>query len=290
MPVTDLSIVIVSWNVRDRLRECLASLAASVRDPAFTYTVCVVDNASSDGSAEMVRAEFPVVQRIANHENRGFAAACNQGARMTMVSAPEFVLFLNPDMRVTPGCLEGVVSFLRQRRNARVGIAGCRLTDERGETIPHVRRFPRLTDQLAILCKLPHLFPRVLRRYLVEGFDAARESRVDSVRGSCFCVRSELLRTVGLFDEGFFLWFEEVDLCTRARQAGWEIAYTPSVTCVDHVGRSFAQLRMYPKQTQFTKSMLRYFRKHRPAWEWVVLAAVRPFVLAAARVYDVLHA
>lgn len=279
----DLSIVTVSWNVRDRLRECLQSIFDTISSGSLTVEVFVVDNASHDGSVEMMRKEFPQVHCIANAENLGFARGNNQGIRQ---SCGEFILLLNPDMRVLPGTLEGIVAFMREPRNARVGVAGCHLLDERGSTVPHVRRFPRLPDQLAIVTKAARMYPRALDHYLVVDFDYAREARVDSIRGSFFCIRRKLVEQIGALDERFFIWFEEVDFCLRARQAGWQIAYTPSVQCVDYVGQSFKQVRLYPKQRMFTESMLKYFRKHRPAWEWATLAVVRPAVLGVAWMHD----
>lgn len=279
----DLSIIIVSWNVRDRLRECLASIRASVRNPAFTTVVFVVDNASADGSAAMVAVEFPWVHLMTNAENRGFAAANNQAIRS---ATGEFVLLLNPDMRVLPGTLEGIVRFMREPRNARAGIAGCRLIDADGAIVPHVRRFPRFLDQFAVLTKLGRLFPSLLDGYLMRDFDYRHEARVDSIRGSFFCMRRKLIEQIGLLDERFFIWFEEVDFCIRARNAGWQVAYTPTVECVDYVGQSFRQVRLFPKQRMFTRSMLQYFWKHRPRWEWFVLAMVRPVVLGAAWIHD----
>ncbi|MDO8599554.1 MAG: glycosyltransferase family 2 protein [bacterium] len=288
---TDLSIIIVSWNVRDRLRECLRSIFDTIAESSVQLEVFVVDNASKDQSVEMVRSEFPKVHCVANRENFGFARANNQGIEESRIKnheswASEFVLLLNPDMRVLPGSLSGIVAFMRERRNARVGIAGCRLVDECGEVVPHVRRFPRLLDQFVTLTKLSKLAPRLLNRYLIHDFDYSREARVDSVRGSFFCIRRKLIEQIGALDERFFIWFEEVDLCMRARQSGWQVAYTPLVTCVDYIGQSFKQVELYSKQRMFSRSMLTYFRKHRPRWEWAVLAAVRPFVLGAAWVHD----
>lgn len=291
----DLFIIIVSWNVRDRLRECLRSIFETTVGGSLSVEVFVVDNASRDGSAEMVRKEFPQVHCIANGENLGFAKANNQAiraasAKLQAASPSECILLLNPDMRVMPGTLEGIVVFMREPRNARVGIAGCHLVNERGETVPHVRRFPRLPDQFAIVTKAARVYPGALDRYLITDFDYSREARVDSIRGSFFCIRRKLVEQIGALDERFFIWFEEVDYCMRARQAGWQVAYTPSVQCVDYVGQSFKQVNLYPKQRMFTESMLKYFRKHRPAWEWATLAAVRPAVLGAAWVHDRVHA
>ncbi|MFH1099096.1 MAG: glycosyltransferase family 2 protein [Candidatus Uhrbacteria bacterium] len=279
----DLSIIIVSWNVRDRLRECLRSIFNTAAGRSLSLEVFVVDNASRDGSAEMVRAEFPSATCIANDQNLGFAKANNQAIRQ---STGEFALLLNPDMRVLPGALDGIVAFMRAPRNVRVGIAGCKLLDEHGTIVPHVRRFPRFVDQFLVLTKLGKLFPRLLDSYLVRDFDQNREARVDSIRGSFFCIRRALLDKIGSLDEDFFIWFEEVDYCWRARQAGWQVAYTPAVTCVDYVGQSFKQVRLFPKQRMFSASMLHFFWKHRPRWEWAALAFVRPCVLGVAWVHD----
>lgn len=304
--------MIVSWNVKEKLRECLKSVEET--GGGLDYEVFVVDNASKDGSAQMVEQEFPAIHLIANDFNAGFAKANNQAIRL---SQGRYVLLLNPDMRVFPGTLEGMVKFMDEERNRRVGVAGCWLVaplrhsesseesrDSRNErdpstplryaqddyvTVPQVRRFPTLKDQLAIILKVPHLFPRVLDAYMRKDFDYAREARVDSIRGSFFMIRRELMDKIGLLDEGFFIWFEEVDFCRRAIEAGYEVAYTPSVKCVDYVGQSFKQVRLYPKQKMMTRSLLYYFKKHHPWWQYRVLWAVRPFALAAVWVGDKLN-
>ncbi|MBI4433516.1 glycosyltransferase family 2 protein [Candidatus Uhrbacteria bacterium] len=279
----DLSIVIVSWNVCDRLRECLQSIAETTAGTALSWEVFVVDNASTDGSAAMFTAEFPWAHGMSNTENRGFAAACNQAIRR---SQGAFVFLLNPDMRVLPGALDEMVRFLREPRNAHVGVAGGRLIDAQGAIVPHIRRFPTLWDQLAILCKVPHVLPRVLDRYLQRDFSYDREARVDSIRGSFFCIRRTCGAALGWLDETYCIWFEEVDFCRRARDAGWEIAYTPTVTCVDYVGQSFRQVALFSKQRMMSRSMQTYFAKHRPWWEWMVIAFLRPPMLAVAWVAD----
>ncbi len=277
----DLSIVIVNWKVRELVRRLLNSIKEHTS--GIEYEVFVVDNDSRDGSVEMIRSEFPWVKVIANTQNLGFAKACNQGIRE---SRGEFILLLNPDMLLLPNTLSGMLASMRNPENARVGIAGCHLIDERGKTVPHVRRFPHFSDQLAILLKLPHLFPRVLNRYLMSDFDYSKEARVDSIRGSFFMIRRAVIEKIGPLDEGFFIWFEEVDFCKRAARAGFEVAYTPSVQCIDYVGQSFKQVRLYPKQKMLTRSMIYYFKKHAPAWQWFALFCLRPFALAFVWVAD----
>lgn len=273
----DLSIIIVSWNVKDKLRECLRAIQPGGLD----IEVFVVDNASHDGSADMVRQEFPNVRVIANEANLGFAKANNQAIRK---SSGRYVLLLNPDMRPFPDTFTGLVSWMDAHPSA--GIVGIRLENQQGEIVPHVRRFPTFVDQFATLTKLGKLFPAVLSRYLMVDFDYSKEARVDSIRGSFFAIRREVIDRIGPLDEDYFIWFEEVDFCKKATDAGFEVWYTPSVRCIDYVGQSFKQVRVYPKQKMFSRSMLTYFRKHRPWLEWVLLAMLRPLMLAGAWVRD----
>ncbi len=288
----NLSIIIVSWNVKEKLRECLRSveetLSHNAPQPPLTLRgggveVFVVDNASKDGSVEMIKKEFPSVHVIANDFNAGFAKANNQAIKL---SQGRYVLLLNPDMRVFPGTLDGMVKFMDEPRNEKAGVAGCHLVSAAGETVPHVRRFPILKDQLAIMLKVPHLFPRVLDRYMMADFDYTKEARVDSIRGSFFMIRREVLDKIGLLDEGFFIWFEEVDFCKRTIAAGYEVVYTPIAKCVDYVGQSFKQVKFYPKQKMFTRSMVYYFKKHAPWWQYRLLWISRPVALSVAWIGD----
>jgi len=273
----DLSIIIVSWNVKNILADNLRELYR-VR-PGMKWEIFVVDNDSQDGTAEMVSRDFPQVKLVANNENLGFAKANNQAIKR---SGGRYVLLLNPDMRVKEGALEKMVAWMD--KHPEVGVAGCRLKDEKGNDLPHVRRFPRLFDQLAIVLKLPHIFPAVLNTYLQKDFDYTRESEVDSIRGSFFMVRREALEQVGLLDERFFIWFEEVDYCRRVKKAGWQVAYTPVAECIDLVGKSFAQVRTGRTQQYFRDSMLKYFRKwHRP-WQYQVLRLAWPIGIRIAEV------
>lgn len=263
----NISIITVSWNVKDYLRESLEAVFANAGD--VSLEVFVVDNNSSDGTRDMLR-EFARresrLRVLLNNTNVGFARANNQAIER---ASGRYVLLLNPDMRVFSDTLANMVRWMDA--HPRVGVAGCHLVTDvgsltgrasagPGETVRHVRRFPGLWNQLAIVLKIPHLFPRVLDRYLMRDFDYTKEARVDSVRGSFFMIRREALR-VGLLDERFFIWFEEVDFCKRMRSAGWEVWYTPAARCVDRVGRSFAQVGGIKKQKMFLKSMYRYFEK-----------------------------
>jgi len=218
----------------------------------------VVDNNSSDRTVELVK-KFSNVKLIANKENKGFGGGNNQGVE---IAKGRFILFLNPDMKVGMNTLDRMVNYMVQ--NEDVGIAGCKLINEKGEinlaTTP--RRFPTIWNQLAIVFKLHHLFPNILNRYLFRDFDASREQEVDSVQGSFMIVRRELIDKLGWgFDPRYFVWFDDVDLCREAKKHGYKVMYAPVGTCVDYAGDSFKKRSTWWKQKQFTKSMLKYFLK-----------------------------
>jgi len=255
----DLSIIIVSWNSCDKLKKNLASIMAS---EGLSYEVFVVDNASEDDTVEMVQRDFPAVHLMVNTKNLGFSAANNQAIRL---SQGNFILLLNPDMIVDSRTLARAVGWLRAKPEALV--AGFKLINKDGEIIKHVRRFPALLDQLAIVFKVPHLFPRILNRYIIEDFDYDSEAKVDSIRGSFFFIRRRAIEELGLLDERFFVWFEEVDYCKRVYQAGGQVWYSPAVHAVDLIGQSFKLLPRKQAQKYFRDSQLKYFAKWMPAWQ-----------------------
>ncbi len=265
----DLSIVIVSWNVCDLLRRNLKSIYNNTKN--IKFEIFVVDNYSKDDTVRMVSREFPQINLIINNYNAGFSRAVNQALVMTK---GRYVLLLNPDMRVCEGTLEKMVAWMD--KNIKVGIAGCHLIKENGETIPHVRRFPSFKDQLAITLKLPHLFPRILDKYLARDFDYTKEAEVDSIRGSFFMIRQKTIKELGGLDERYFIWFEEVDYCRRAKNAGWKVMYTPIAQCVDYIGKSFSQVKRGKTQRYFRDSMLKYFQKWQPSWQYWLLYIAWP--------------
>ena len=272
----DLSIIIVSWNVREKLQENLSALLAATGD--FKFEVFVVDNNSADGSAAMVQKEFPLVKLIANNENRGFAAANNQAIKQ---ASGEFILLLNPDMQVEPDTLIKILVWARSKPQATV--VGCKLLSENGQVVKQVRRFPRLFDQLMITLKIPHLFPTVVDKYLWVDFNYDSPAAVDSIRGAFFLINLENYRHLSgqekpFLDERYFIWFEEVDFCRQVRQWGVEIWYSPVATCVDYVGQSFKQIKRGQGQKYFRDSMLKYFQKWEKPWQYFILKIVWGFV------------
>lgn len=278
-----ISIIIVNWNVRDTLRANLAQLFALRTEVKFE--VIVVDNGSADGSVAMLREEFPQVHRIRNEVNRGFAFACNQGCD---VAKGDVILLLNPDMLATEGALEHAVKTLTERRE--VGVLGVALQRPDGSHVESVRRDPSFKDQLAIVLKLPHLFPKVVDRYLAKDFDYTQSQEVQQVRGSFFAFRRDVYEQVGRFDaEHFFLWFEEVDFCKRVRAAGYKVWYSAEVVCTDLVGQSFRQVSVARKQARMLKSMAAYLRKWGAPWQAWVILALRPWCVALGAIVGVLR-
>lgn len=271
------SVVIVSWNVRDLLHRALVSVLREAKEIALE--VFVVDNSSRDGSAEMVKEDFPSVRLIANRKNIGFAAGCNQAIRE---SRGDLVLLLNPDTELAPGALTALARFAAEHPSA--GVIGGRITNPDGSLQPSVRRFPTLLSQALILLKLHRLFAQLapLQKYFAHDFDYERAQEVDQVMGAFFCVPQRAFDTVGLFDERFFVWFEEVDFCKRARDAGFSVFYTPSARAIHVGGGSFVQLSPLRRQWLFGKSLARYMRKHEGVGAWAVIQTVRPIGLVIA--------
>lgn len=273
----ELSIIIVSWNVKDKLQENLKALFSSKVN--FPFEVFVVDNASSDKSAEMVSSNFPQVKLIANSENLGFARANNQAIKQAQ---GKFILLFNPDMRVDGDTLSKSIAWAKE--NLQATVSGFKLVNEKGEIVKQIRRFPRVFDQLMIILKIPHFLPFVLDSYLCKKFDYEKASKVDSVRGAFFLINRESYQKINpdalpLLDERYFIWFEEVDFCRFVYKMGGEVWYSPAATCLDYVGASFSQVKRAKTQNYFRDSMLEYFKKWEKKSDYLILKSAWNFVL-----------
>lgn len=249
------SIVIVSWNVKEFLQKCLESIYRESKD--FDFEIFVVDNDSRDGSAEMVSAKFPEIKLIANKENFGFAKANNIAIRK---SSGDFVLLLNPDTELVNNPIKKMIDFLKQ--NPEIGILGPKLLNADKTWQPSVRRSPNIWNQLAIIFKFPHLFPKILNNYLMRDFDGQTARETDQVMGAAFMIRREVINKIGLLDECYFIWFEEVDYCRAAKKAGFKVYYWPGAEIIHHGGESFAKLSTFNKQIKYLKSVVKYFLKN----------------------------
>jgi N-acetylglucosaminyl-diphospho-decaprenol L-rhamnosyltransferase len=228
--------VVVSYNVAALLERCLRSLRTAYAEMGLDPDIVVVDNASTDGSPELVRRRFPGVSLVANERNAGFGAACNQG----LGRAGEYVLFLNPDTELTPGALAALTA--RLRRTPRAALVGPRLVYPDGRAQPSRRRFPSLAvlllESTPLDWRLPRLAP--LRHYRYDAV-GERPMPVDWLSGACLLGRTAALRQVGGFDPTFFLYFEEVDLCRRLAAYGWDTWYEPAAVVVHHHDQSAGQ-------------------------------------------------
>jgi len=254
----DLSVVILSWNVRNLLRQCLDSVLNHPRPTATE--IIVVDNASSDGSAEMVRAEFPQVKLIVNTINRGYTGGNNDGIA---TATGRYVLILNPDTRVVGDALSTLVEYADAHPD--VGVVGPQLVNPDGSVQSSRRRFPTLMTGLFESTWLQPLAPRrVLRDYYLQDQPDDVPQEVDWVTGACLLVRREAIQQVGGLDEGFFMYSEELDWCRRIKQAGWKIVYLPQAQVMHYVGQSSDQV-VAQRHIYFQTSKVRYFRKHHGA-------------------------
>jgi N-acetylglucosaminyl-diphospho-decaprenol L-rhamnosyltransferase len=248
----DLSVVIVSYNVREYLRQCLESiLSAPVK---ASLEILVVENASTDGSLESLRSEFPQATVIESTINLGFAAGNNLAIRQ---SHGRYLLLLNPDTLVKPGALDALVDFLDGQPQA--GAAGSRLLNPNGSLQPSCFPFPTLGRELWRLLHLDKF--KSYGVYPMESWSTDTPRRVEVLQGTSLALRRSALDQVGLLDEDYFMYTEEVDLCYRLHTAGWELDYVPASQVVHYGGQSTRQTaaNMF---LQLYRSKAVFFRKH----------------------------
>jgi N-acetylglucosaminyl-diphospho-decaprenol L-rhamnosyltransferase len=259
------SVVIVSYNTADLLARCLDSVLEQL---GGTDEVIVVDNVSSDGSPGIVRRDYPSVRLIESEQNLGFGAGCNRGIE---ASEGMYVLLLNPDCELAPGSLDGFQRFMEA--HPRAAVAGGRLCYADGSFQHGSFRFPTLA-QVAL-----DLFPmnwrltesRLNGRYPREWDTRAFE--IDHPLGALMCVRRAAIDEVGGFDEGFFMYAEEVDWCLRFKHAGWQVWHCPAARAMHHGGQSTRQNAAAMSQ-QLHRSRFRLYEKHYPLWFSIAARAI----------------
>lgn len=257
MDKMDISIIIVSWKVKDLLKKCLDSIYANRGD--LSLEIFVVDNASADGTVEMIHAEYPSVQLIASKKNHGFAKANNLALKQ---ASGEFILLLNPDTEINADTLANSLRFMKE--HPKCGALGSKMLYPDCLEQPSIRRFPSVWPIFLMLIKLPKIFPRLksIDNYLAVDFDYFQEQAVEQIMGAYMFMPRKVIDEVGLLDERFFIWFEEVDYCRRLIKAGYEVWYSPSIEIVHHGGKSFAQQAVIRNQRVFFVSALKYFLKY----------------------------
>ncbi len=285
----DVSFIIVSWNVRDLLRQCLRSVrqqnteyriqtedrgAKKVQADVgeLSSEIWVVDNASADGTLAMLRDEFPDVRVIANSENAGFSRGNNQALAQAQ---GRYLFLLNPDTELCPGALCALVDYMDAHPD--VGVVGPRLFY--GDRSPQSsrRRFPTLATAFCESTKLQQWFPRnrlLTHYYMLDTPDDA-EQAVDWLNGSALLVRREVYEQLGGFDEAFFMYSEELDWCYRIKRAGWRIVYLPAAQVIHYEAQSSEQV-VAQRDIYFHSSKIRFFDKYHGAW---AAALLRVFLL-----------
>ncbi len=263
----DVSIAIVSWNASPFLGPCLQSILQDGYNS--NIEIIIVDNASRDGSADLVERDFPGVVVVRNNLNTGFAKATNQAIRL---SRGRYVLLLNPDTLLSPSAIPMMVHFLDQ--HPRAAAVGPRVLNCNGETTESYAPFPGLSVAL-----------RGARIMMTASYNCLLESVpsepkiVDWICGACMMVRKEALKQVGLLDEGFFMYWEETDLCWRLWKQGWEVYYLPQAHIIHYGAGSSAQVSDKPYLNglllnEWIASAHRFLRKHYSPWAWAACFAV----------------
>lgn len=247
----DVTVAIVNWNTREELRECLSSALRHYRD--FNFEIVVVDNASADGSAEMVRREFPGVNLIENRENKGFAVANNQIMRE---ANGRYVLLLNSDTVTVDNSVKLLIDYADQHPQA--GIVGGRLLNRDGSFQASYARFPSLWTEFLLTTGLG-------RRFIQPSYPSYGEARdpcrADWVGGAFLLARREAIHEVGMLDEAFFMYSEETDWCYRMQKKGWEVHHLPPAKVIHLLGASSAKSEE-PLLRRLVLSRVKFYTKH----------------------------
>ncbi|MGQ9455911.1 MAG: glycosyltransferase family 2 protein [Armatimonadota bacterium] len=252
-----LSVIIVNWNTTQLLIECLQSL--KLHPPTVNYEIIVVDNASADFRPCEFTQRFPKVRLICNSENLGYAVANNQAIRE---SRGEYILLLNPDTQVTDKALDALLEFMDLHPQA--AACGAKLVRPDGTVELSVRGFPYPTSLFFEFIGLSRIFPnsRTIGRYRMRWFSYNETSEVDQPMGSCLILRRRAVEEVGLLDESFPIFFNEVDWLYRAKKIGWKIYFTPEAIVVHHGGAATSQVARRVMIRESHNSLIRFYEKH----------------------------
>ncbi|MCI0347852.1 MAG: glycosyltransferase family 2 protein [Acidobacteriales bacterium] len=266
--MTDVSVVIVNWNTKNLLLQCIRSIRETTCNRSVE--IIVVDNGSSDGSVEAVARTFPQVVLIANQANQGFAKANNAGIR---ASRGKFVCLVNSDVEVLNGCLDAMCDYMDA--NPQVGLLGPKILNKDLTLQPSCGELPSVRNLLMQAFMLDKLFPRVsfCRNRFMSDFDHQSLRNVETLSGCFFMARREALETVGLLDEQFFIYQEDVDWCKRFADAGWRVTFYPAASAIHYGGASSAAA---PARfmIEMERASLQYWRKHHSWLAQKVAAAV----------------
>ena len=229
-----ISVIIVNYNVKDFLEQCLLSVQAALKN--IQGEIIVIDNASSDGSINYLQPKFPLVKFIANTENTGFGKACNQGFKL---SSGQYILFLNPDTIVPADCFGKCISFLHS--HAEAGALGVKMLDGNGKFLKESKRaFLSLSTSLFKMSGLAGLFPhsKIFAKYYLGHLDENKNHEVDVLAGAFMLIKRNVLELTGGFDETFFMYGEDIDLSYRIQKAGFKNYYFSEIQVTHFKGES----------------------------------------------------
>lgn len=275
----DLTVITVTWNSSKQLEALAKSLAAS--EGSIKAEWFVVDNASSDGSAEVAMKAFAQARIITNDHNAGFAKANNHAWEL---SRGRHLLLLNPDTTVEKDALQKTVEILDADKS--IAVLGAKLLMADGQPVPQLRRFPTLLNQLCVLTKVAKVLPFTVSSYFGKDLDLHQAQDCDSLRGAYFAVSETAKRKLGMLDERYYLWFEEVDYCRAAKAAGLRVCYEPSIVAHDDLSSaSFAQRESLWKNKVFSASMIAYFDKWHPHWQVVMIKYAAAYSYALTKLF-----
>ncbi|MBW4474002.1 MAG: glycosyltransferase family 2 protein [Stenomitos rutilans HA7619-LM2] len=278
MSTAVVSIILVNYNGSDVVVNCLRSLLQFLH--TIPYEIVVVDNASTDDSATLISENFPTVQLLKQRENQGFGAGNNVGAKHAQ---GEFLFFLNTDTLLTNNVLPPLVMLMKE--HPEVGIIGTKLLNTDGSLQSSIASEISIAGEYQTLKQLKQFNNPQYREMIEQRF--AQVQIVDIVIGAAFFIRKSLFEALNGFDEAFFMYFEESDLCQRARDRGWQILYTPEVSII-HLGGYSVDKVSDRMRLEYRRSQLYYYRKHRSVWEQAVLRCylLVKFALATLRSFN----
>lgn len=266
----NVSIVTVNYKTVDYIEQMLTSLYAHVN--LSQIEVFVVENGSGDDLSKLEK-QFPDVHFLYSQKNLGFAGGCNLAIKQ---ATGRYVVLVNPDIVFESDVFVDLTKHMD--KDPSVGIGGVSLKNLDGTQQRCVARFPSPTDQLCLLLKIPHFIRNAspIKRWLFHDFDYTTTQNVEQVMGALFCIRRGLIDHIGLLDEGFFIWYEEVDYCRRAITAGWQVRYYADISAKHKGGSSFDRVGTATKQRVIRNSIRRYIKKHFGFGWWLVFVLGEP--------------
>ena len=251
-----LSVIIVNWNGADFLKRCLTQVFQTIK--SIPFEVIVVDNASTDNSVCMLKEKYPGVALLENESNEGFARGNNQAFSQ---AHGEYCLMLNSDAFIHPNGVDKMIRIMQN--NPSIGALGCRLENEDGTLQRSCYSFPTLLTELWAVVYLEKLFPRstVFGKYNLTYWDCDDFREVDVVMGACLLLQKKALDQVGVLDEDYFMYSEEVDLCYRLKKSGWKVFFTPAATAT-HIWGGSSQKAPISSIIRLYRSRVLFFRKN----------------------------